>query len=136
MLAYAMAVAPDWGRADLGVLIEFHEFVMSKALESVQGRRPQVSVVIQADYETRTRWQLYLSLHPTKNLTDAIKDTNSNYGHLWAGIHAVSLPSPLIAVGDQARGRQHLPATLPGIISRELRFVSSIFDFQISNNIL
>ena len=106
ILAYTMAMAPNWEKADLSVLIEYHEFVMSKALESVRGQRPQVGTILQADYETRTRWQLFLSLDANRNLTEAVKDTSANYGHLWSNIHAAALPAPLISVGDQTHGRQ------------------------------
>ena len=38
MLAYAMAAAPEWASADLSLLLEYHEFVISKALETDRGK--------------------------------------------------------------------------------------------------
>ena len=60
MLAYAMAAAPEWASADLSLLLEYHDYVVSKALETDREKRPQLRSIIQADHETRGRWMLYL----------------------------------------------------------------------------
>ena len=94
MLAYAMAVAPEWKTADLSLLLEYHEFVISKALEQDRGRRPQLRSIIQADYDTRGRWMLFLREFPDKNLADAVRHHQGQSAFLWAGIHTTVVQAP------------------------------------------
>ena len=53
MLAYAMAAAPEWASADPSLLLEYHEYVISKALETDRVKRPQLRSIIQADHDQR-----------------------------------------------------------------------------------
>ena len=103
MIAYAMVVAPDWSTADLSLMLEYHEFVVSKALEQNQGRRPQLRRIIQADYDTRGRWQLFLREFPDKSLPDAIRHHQANSSYIWSGIHS--------AVSNSQAGRQEREET-------------------------
>jgi hypothetical protein len=91
MIAYAMAVSPDWDKANLTELLSYHDFVMSKALEAVGGRRPAISTIIQADYETRGRWMMMMREEHVCTITDALKYHRSHSAYLWANVHAATI---------------------------------------------
>ena len=91
MLAYAMAAAPEWASADLSLLLEHHEYVISKALETDRGKRSLLRSIIQANHETRGTWMLYLRQNSDKSLSDAVMYHRSQSAFLWTGVHNASV---------------------------------------------
>ena len=103
MLAYAMAAAPEWASADISLFLEYHEYVISKALETDRGKRPQLRSIIQADHETRGRWMLYLRQKSDKSLSDAVMYHRSQSAFLRTGIH--NAPVAMNVAGRSSRPR-------------------------------
>ena len=105
MLAYAMAAAPEWALTDLPLLLEYHEYVISKALETDRVKRPQLRSIIQADHETRGRWMLYLRQNSDKSLSDAVMYHRSQSAFLWTGIHNASVAMNVAGRSSRPRSK-------------------------------
>ena len=105
MLAYAMAAAPEWASADLALLLEYHEYVISKALETDRVKRKKLRSIIQADHETRGRWMLYLCQNSDKSMSDAVMYHRSQSAFLWTGIHNASVAMNVAGRSSRPRSK-------------------------------
>ena len=105
MLAYGKVAAPEWASADLSLLLEYHEHKISKALETDQGKKPQLRSITQADHETRGRWMLYLRQNSDKSLSDAVMYHRSQSAFLWTGIHNASVTMNVAGRSSRPRSK-------------------------------
>ena len=74
---------------------------MAKAIESCDGRRPTLRAILQADFETRARWHLGLNLEENqRTLSEVVRQTSADYGHLWSNINSAQVPTLFIDIGS------------------------------------
>ena len=97
MLAYAMAAAPEWASADLSLLLEYHEYVISKALETDWGKG--------LSCEASGRWMLYLRQNSDKSFSDAVMYHRSQSAFLWTGIHNASVAMNVAGRSSRPRSK-------------------------------
>ena len=79
--------------------------MISKALETDRGRRPQLRSIIQADHETRGRWMLYLRQNSDSSLSDAVMYHRSQSAFLWTGIHNASVAMNVAGRSSRPRSK-------------------------------
>jgi hypothetical protein len=105
MLAYAHAAAPEWDKASLTQLLEYHDWVMAKAMEGKGRQRIPIHNLVEADFAMRSKWMMsYVSEQdPQWTLTKAIGYHMANSSYIFSGL----LPgfTSLGAGGDDAAKR-------------------------------
>eukprot|EP00959_Pyramimonas_sp_CCMP1952_P049662 1037793-Pyramimonas_sp.AAC.1 len=86
MVGYAHAAGPDWEKASLTTLLDYHEWVMKKAYEGDRTRE-KIKRLMDADYEMRTKWTLGYSTEEHPTLTAAIQHHRSESAYLFQDIN-------------------------------------------------
>ena len=89
-VGYNHAAAPNFKDAELTTMLEYHEFVMSKALERRNGQQPPLAKLISSDHAMRTKWMLSISKGECATVTDAAKTHMSQSAFLFQDIHMPS----------------------------------------------
>ena len=101
MIGYAQAAGPDWEKASLTTLLDYHEWVMEKAYEGPRTRE-KLCRLIEADLQMRTKWTLAYSREEFQSLTAAIQHHRSESAYLFQDINK----PPTSRGEEQERGEQ------------------------------
>ena len=107
MIAYVNGDSPSFTRANLTVLLEYHEHVMDKALELSNSKRsPPLQNIIDADLAMRVKWMLSYVRGEFTTVTEAIQHHRSKSSYLFNDLHQngalVKLEEPDNAEDDVA----------------------------------
>ena len=81
MIAYVHADAPEFAKADLTTLLDYHEWLMNKLHSDP---RPKLGARIDADFRMRTEWTLSLCNREFETITAAAKHHRSESIHLFS----------------------------------------------------
>lgn len=101
MIAYNHAAAPEFKNAHLTTLLDYHQWMMSKAFD-LQGASLPVSYLVKADLNMRTRWMLSWKQKQFPTLTEVIEHHRGQSAYLFADMPAA---------GDEKTGkRKRAPA--------------------------
>ena len=72
MIAYSQAALLEFMDADMIVLLEYHQWVIAKAIEGTYDAK-KVAALVQADYHMRIRWMLSWRTKEFKTLTEVMR---------------------------------------------------------------
>ena len=85
MVAYNHAAFPDFDNASLTLLLEYHQWVMSKAVEGPYDPAA-VQALLKADFHMRTKWMLSWRQKEFPTFTEVIKHHRGHSAYLFTDI--------------------------------------------------
>ena len=113
MIAYNHATGPDFDMAHLTDLLDYHTWVLSKALDVPFKKRPTIAALMEADLQMRTRWMLSWRQREFPTFSETIKHHRGQSAFLFSDMNRQapdsgrqqSESSSQRTPGDQRRNR-------------------------------
>ena len=86
LLALVQGSSQQWENASLTELLDYHEWVMSKALETRQRRRPSLKALMEADYQMRTKWMMSYVQRDFSTFTACVQHHRGQSAYLFSNL--------------------------------------------------
>ena len=122
MIAYVQADAPDFQKAELTTMLDYHEWIMNKLHGDP---RPRLGALIDADFRMRTEWMLSITQREFATLTACVKHHRSESIHLFSGLQNAKQDSDAHGGKRPRGGSQTVRPPPPQVQQRPVRPISN-----------
>ena len=87
MIAYNHASYPEFDNADLTLLLEYHQWIMEKAIEGTYDSK-RVYALMLADFQMRTRWMLSWRSKEFNSFSEVVRHHRGHSAYLFSDLPA------------------------------------------------